>query len=86
MDEDDCDFEHSPLSGPFTHDGQTVDLEIYRFPGVPESWRMEVVHRSGCIRWDTTFATDADAHAAFVAMVDAVGIASFVGDRPKARH
>lgn len=86
MDDEDRDFEHSPLSGPFTRDGETVEVEIYRFPGIPECWRLEVVHLSGCIRWDTTFATDADAHAAFVAMVQAVGIASFVGDRPKARH
>ncbi|MCJ2065460.1 hypothetical protein MKK63_22500 [Methylobacterium sp. J-088] len=84
MSEVDCDFEHSPLSGPVTRDGETVEIEIYRFPGSPECWRMEVVHTSGCIRWDTTFATDTDARAAFEAMLEAVGIASFVGIRPKA--
>jgi hypothetical protein len=86
MDEGDCDFEHSPLSGPFTRDGQTVDVEIYRLPGAPECWRMDVVHLSGCIGWDTTFTTDAEAHAAFLTMVEAVGIASFAGDRPKVWH
>ena len=83
MAEEDCDFEHSPLSGPVTRDGKTVEVEIYRFPGTPECWRMEVVHTSGCIRWDTTFPTDADAHAAFEAMLEAVGIATFIGTRPK---
>ncbi len=45
---------------------------------------MGVVHTSGCIRWDTTFATDAEARTAFDTMVDTVGMASFVGNRPKA--
>lgn len=84
MSEDDCEFEHSPLSGPVTRDGETVEVEIYRHPGMPERWRMEVVHTSGCIRWDTTFMTDADARAAFDAMLDAIGMTSFVGSRPKA--
>ncbi|WP_267428146.1 hypothetical protein [Methylobacterium sp. GC_Met_2] len=83
MSEEDCEFEHSPLSGPVTRDGETVEVEIYRFPGTPECWRMEVVHTSGCTRWDTTFATDAEARTAFDTMVDTVGIASFVGSRPK---
>ena len=86
MDDDDRDFEHSPLSGAFTRDGETVEVEIYRFEGETDRWRMEVVHLSGCVRWETTFATDAEAHAAFLAMIKAVGIKYFVGDRPKARH
>ncbi|MCJ2136043.1 hypothetical protein MKK69_18640 [Methylobacterium sp. J-026] len=84
MSEEDVEFEHSPLSGPITRDGETVEVEIYRFPGTPECWRMEVVHLSGCTRWDTTFATDADARVAFDEMVDAVGMAPFVGHRPTA--
>ena len=82
MGEEDCELEHSPLSGPVTRDGETVEVEIYRFPGTPECWRMEVVHTSGCTQWDTTFATDAEARTAFDTMVDAVGIASFVCNRP----
>ena len=84
MSEEDCEFEHSPLSGPVMRDGETVEVEIYRVPGTPECWLMEVVHLSGCTRWDTTFATDAAARAAFDAMVDAAGIAAFVGNRPRA--
>jgi len=86
MSQEDVEFEHSPLSGPVSRDGETVEVEIYRIPGTPECWRMEVVHTSGCIRWDNMFATDAEARTAFDTMVDAVGIASFVGNRPKARN
>ncbi len=83
MSEVDCDFEHSPLSGPRHagwRDSRGRDLSL---AGMPECWRIEVVHNSGCIQWDTTFATDADARTAFDAMVDASCIASFTGNRPK---
>ncbi len=30
---EDEDFEHSTLSGPVSHDGETIDLEIYRRAG-----------------------------------------------------
>ncbi len=86
MDDDDRDFEHSSLSGAFTCDGEIVEVEIYRFVGETYRWRMEVVHLSGCVRWKTTFATEAEAHAAFLAMIEVVGIRYFVGDRSKARH
>lgn len=79
-------MEHSPLSGPVTRDRETVDVEIHRFQGAPERWRMQAVHFSGCNRWDTTFATDSDARSVFDTMADAVGIASFVGNRPRARN
>jgi len=83
MDDDDFEFEHSPLSGPFAREGETVEVEIFRLAGTQDRWHMEVVQFSGCTRWRDLFATDADAHAAFLAMVEAVGIASFTGDRPK---
>ncbi|MGU3467615.1 hypothetical protein ACLBXO_22465 [Methylobacterium sp. C33D] len=84
MDDEDYDFESSPLSGLFTRDGHEVEVEIFRFAGTQDRWRMEVIHFSGCTRWHDTFATDADAHAAFLATIEVTGIGSFVGDRPKA--
>jgi hypothetical protein len=84
MDDEEYEFESSPLSGVFTHDGHEVEVEIYRLAGTQDRWRMEVVHFSGCTRWQDTFATDADAHAAFIAMVKAAGIESFIGCRSAA--
>lgn len=86
MDEEDCEFEHSPLSGAFTRDGETIEVEIFRLAGTQDHWHMEVVHFSGCTRWQDTFATDAEAHAAFIAMVEAAGIAPFIGERPQVRN
>jgi hypothetical protein len=86
MDDEDCEFEHSPLAGSFTRDGETIEVEIFRLAGTQDRWHMEVVHFSGCTRWQDTFATDAEAHAAFIAMVEAAGIASFIGDQPKVRN
>ena len=37
-----------------------------------------------CAAWQKTFAMDEEAYATFVAMVEAAGIAPFIGDRPKA--
>ncbi|GAN50482.1 hypothetical protein ACXR8U_08300 [Methylobacterium radiotolerans] len=84
MDDEEHDFEHSPLSGLFTRDGHEVEVEIYRLAGTQDRWRMEVVHLSGCSRWQDTFASDADAHAAFLAAVEAAGIGPFVGYQPEA--
>lgn len=48
---EDEDFEHSTLSGPVSHAGETIDLEIYRRVGSQAPWRMEVVHiGGGCTR------------------------------------
>ena len=85
--EDDCDFEHSPLSGEFTCGDITVDVEIYRTAGTRDGWRMEVVSISGgCTRWHERFDTEQDAYRAFLAMVEADGLASFGGAKPKLRH
>jgi hypothetical protein len=87
MDDEDCDFEHSPLSGSFTRDGVEVDVEIYRRFGTLDPWRLEVVHISGgATRWQKTFATDGEAYKAFAEMVEAGGIASFASRAPKIRH
>lgn len=85
--EDDRDFEHSPLSGEFMRDDVTVDVEIYRTAGTQDPWELAVVSlSSGCTRWQQTFPTEKEAFDAFLAVVNADGMASFVGKTPKARH
>ncbi|MGU3329583.1 hypothetical protein ACLBXB_21900 [Methylobacterium mesophilicum] len=78
MDDEDRDFEHSALSGSFTHDGETVDVEIYRFAGTQDPWQLAVVHMSsGSTEWQERFATEQDAYRAFAETVERDGIASF---------
>jgi len=86
MDNDDCEFEHSPLSGSFTRDGETIEVEIFRLAGAQDRWHMEIVHFSGCTRWQDTFATDAEAHAILIAMIEASGLVPFVDRRPMTQH
>ena len=87
MDED-RDFEHSPLSGSFSQDGVTVDVEIYRYAGTQDPWQLVVIDLSsgGCTAWKETFATDQEAYEAFTAMVEADGMASFTGVVPPVQH
>lgn len=61
--DDDREFEHSPLSGTFSRDGGKVDVEIYRYAGTQEPWRLEVIDLSSgrCTAWLATFATDQEA-------------------------
>ncbi|CAA2160528.1 hypothetical protein MBRA_05685 [Methylobacterium brachiatum] len=76
--DEDRDFEHSALSGPFTHDGETVDVVIYRFAGTQDPWQLAVVHMaSGSTEWQERFATEQDAYRAFIEAVERYGIASF---------
>lgn len=86
MDDDDRDFEHSPLSGTFSRDGESVDVEIYRYAGTQDPWQLVVIDLSSgrCTAWQKTFATDQEAYQAFTAMVDADSLAPFVGRRPEA--
>ena len=88
MDDEDREFEHSPLSGTFRCDGEAVDVEIYRYAGTQDPWQLVVIDLSsgGCIAWANTFATDQEAYEAFIAMVETDGMTSFAGARPKARH
>ena len=84
---DDCEFDHSPLSGEFTRDGVTVEVEIYRTLGSQEPWRLEVVSISGgCTRWHQRFATEQEAFKAFMAVADADGIVSFTQPVSQPRH
>jgi len=34
----DRELEHSPLSGLFTREGITVEVQIYRFAGTSDAW------------------------------------------------
>ena len=78
VDDEDRDFEHSTLSGPFTRDGETVDVEIYRFAGTQDPWQLAVVHMaSGSTEWQERFATEQDAYRAFMEAVERDGLASF---------
>lgn len=38
MDGDDREYEHSPLSGTFRRDGETLSVEIYRNAGTQDPW------------------------------------------------
>jgi hypothetical protein len=88
MQDEDREFEHSPLSGSFSRDGETVDVEIYRYAGTQDPWQLVVIDLSsgGCTAWSETFATDQEAYEAFTEMVEADGMASFTGVAPPIRH
>jgi hypothetical protein len=88
MEDEDREFEHSPLSGSFSQDGETVDVEIYRYAGTQDPWQLVVIDLSsgGCIAWANTFATDQEAYEAFAAMVEADGMASFADTVPPIKH
>ena len=78
MNDDDREFEHSPLSGTVTRDGEEVDVEIYRSAGTQDPWELAVIHMSsGSTKWQERFATDKEAYAAFWAVVEERGLASF---------
>ena len=86
--EEDHDFEHSPLSGTFSRDGEQVDVEIYRYAGTQDPWQLVVVDLSSGrpTAWAETFATDQEAYDAFNAMVEADGMAPFTDVAPPMRH
>ncbi|GAB6972182.1 hypothetical protein PQI07_10910 [Methylobacterium sp. 092160098-2] len=86
--DDDREFEHSPLSGTFSRDGGKVDVEIYRYAGTQEPWRLEVIDLSSgrCTAWLATFATDQEAFNTFAAMVEADGMASFAASTSTTSH
>ena len=78
MNDEEREFEHSPLSGSFTRDGETVDVEIYRFADTHDPWQLAVVHiSSGSTEWQERFATEQDAYRAFAEAVERDGISSF---------
>lgn len=74
----------SPLSGPVTIDGITVDVVIYRLERDPR-WALEVVNEAGTSSvWDELFDTDGMAFQAFTLAVEQDGMGSFLDDEPGA--
>jgi hypothetical protein len=75
-----------PLSGTFSRDGESVSVEIYCLAGTQDPWRLGVIDLSsgGSTVWQETYATDQEAYDAFTAMVEASGLAPFLGRRPEA--
>lgn len=56
----------SPLSGEFTSDDITVEVQIYRL-ATSEEWSLEVVDADdNSVVWDAVFATDQEAYDAFL--------------------
>jgi hypothetical protein len=43
----DRELEHSRLSGLFTREGVTVEVQIYRFAGTADAWSLEIVDQEG---------------------------------------
>lgn len=87
MNDEDREFEHSSLSGTVGHDGEEVDVEIYRFAGTQGPWQLAVIHMSsGSTEWQERFATDRDAYAAFWAVVEERGLVSFGAVTDGTRH
>jgi len=86
VDREDRDFEHSPLSGSFSRDGETVDVD--RYAGTQDPWQLVVIDLlpGGCTAWTETFATDQEVYSAFAATVEADGMASFTGVVPPVQH
>ena len=85
--EDDCDFDHSQLSGRFARNDLTVEVEIYRRAGTKDLWRLEIVNENGgCTRWHARFATEDEAYQAFLEIVEADNGSFFYSKGRGERH
>ena len=77
MDEE-YEIENSPLSQKITKDNVTVEVCIYRGKGDPK-WILEVVDQEGgSTVWQDEFATDREALAEAINVIETEGIASFL--------
>jgi hypothetical protein len=86
-DDADPEIETSPLSGPFTRDGATVRVEIYRIADAGEGWSLEVIDSDNASTvWDERFATDQDAFREFQRTLQVEGIWTFLAAAPSSRH
>lgn len=75
---DDPEIIVSPLSGEFTSDGITVEVQIYRL-ATSEQWSLEVVDDDeNSTVWDAVFETDQAAYDAFLEDVRTEGLAAIV--------
>ena len=75
----------SPLCGPFTKDGVTVDVQIYRLEDT--EWTLEVVDQHGTSTvWHDPFATDRAAQMEFLRTVDEEGMLEFCTAPSRSQH
>lgn len=82
----DRELEHSQLSGLFTRKGITVEVLIYRFADVADSWTLEVVDQEGgSTVWTESFLSDQAAHKAFLHAVEREGMSQFL-EPPETLH
>lgn len=74
----DKDLIDSPLSQPYTRDGKTVNIEIFRLPGM--AWSLQVVDAHGnSTVYDDEFSTDSAALACVLHELNRDGIDAFIG-------
>lgn len=83
MTDDEPKIIRSPLSGKFTHDGISVDVEICRLEHEAE-WTLEVVDSEWASTvWDGTFPSDKAAYDQFISDVEREGLATVIsGSQP----
>ncbi|WMT73873.1 hypothetical protein [Bradyrhizobium sp. Ash2021] len=85
--DNDPEIMHSPLSGPVTHDGITVSVEIYRMRSGGDGWSLEVVDAEGTSTvWDETYPTDQDAYREFQRGLEAEGLPGLLEATPSNLH
>lgn len=76
----------SPLSGEFTSEGVSVDVQIYRL-ATSEEWSLEVVDGDDTsIVWDAVFPSDKDAYDAFLEDVRDEGLAAIISGDTATLH
>lgn len=86
-DDETPEIEVSSLSGWSTHDGVTVDVQIYRIADASGrsdgGWSLEVVgDDGGSTVWDDPFPSDTAAFAEFNRAVEEEGILAIISDQP----
>lgn len=75
----DREIEHSLLSGLFSREGITVDVQIYRFADTLDAWSLEVIDQEGgSTLWSESFLTDQAAQMAFLHAVEENGMSQFL--------
>ena len=75
----------SPLSGPYSEGGLTVDVQIYRLED--SKWSLEFIDGDGTsIVWDDPFDTDAAAKAEFDRCIAEEGIVSLTTGAAPTQH
>lgn len=75
---DENDLIYSALQQPYTSDGKTVEVCIYRMPDT--GWTLEVVDEYGnSTVWDGEFSTDQEAFDHFLAELKQDGIEALIG-------